>query len=223
MHIYTDRATASIKPGNRSLEVKLGRMSPALTDEILTTISPFAIGGGPMRSATGDLAFRFPALEWDEIIRPFLLRKAMPFKIVKTQERDSINHSIKKKVYLVEDDLDTLFALNAMLEKAGYDVLLSHSARRLMEEHLPETDLFILDRCLADGDGLQIYKKLREHPETRLTPVIMMSASEEAHAEATAAGLSEFIQKPFSSRAFLTLVSRNTNRRNVNSFPDAAQ
>jgi CheY-like chemotaxis protein len=223
MHAHTDRIIALTSLEGQSVEVRLRKTSPGISNDILDTLSGFALGGGPIKSPIGDLAFRFPALEWEEIIKPFLVLKRQAFNVVRPQDKHSGNGQLKNKIYLVEDDLETLFALNAMLEEAGYDVLLSHCAGPLMEERLPQTDLFILDRCIPDVDGLQICKKLRQRKDTCNTPVIMISASDEKRREAAAAGVNEFILKPFGMHELLSTISRYTTPYSLNALPGAAQ
>jgi CheY-like chemotaxis protein len=223
MQAHTDRTIAFNSQERQSIEVRLRKTSPGINIELLNTLSAFAIGGGPIKSPVGDLAFRFPSLEWEEIIKPFLVLNRRAFKVITPPEREPLSDFVKKKIYLVEGDLETLFTLNAMLEEAGYDVLLSHCAAPLMEEQLPETDVFILDQCMPDGDGLQICRKIRRRAETSNIPVIMISASDEISDNAAAAGANEFLVKPFAMQDLLAAVSRYTNQFSLNTFPDAAQ
>ena len=119
------------------------------------TLARYALGAGPLRAEKDKLSYRFLMSDWEQIIRPLVGSNSIAFETVKNYETDRDILPVKKKVYLVENDLDTLFALNVMLENAGYDVLLSHCARPLMEDILPPTDLFILDNCMPDGRGLR--------------------------------------------------------------------
>ncbi|HET9486987.1 MAG TPA: response regulator [Chryseosolibacter sp.] len=175
------------------------------------TLARYALGAGPLRGEKDKLSYRFSTSDWEQIIRPLLDSNSIAFENVKNCETDRDILQVKKKVYLVENDLETLFALNVMLEDAGYDVLLSHCAGPLMEDILPPTDLFILDNCMPDGEGLEIYSKLMSHAETKDTPVIMISGDHDIQSKAMAAGVDDFLEKPFEMKELLRMVARHTN------------
>ena len=197
----------------RCVEVKLwGIYFLKNREELLSMLSAYALEAKPFRNnpdSTEELSYHFLAFDWERSVRSLLARNLIPFEVVSTFETNAVATE-KKKVYLVEDDLDILFALNTMLEDAGYDVLLSHSTKPLMEETLPPTDLFILDKCMADGDGLDGYHKLRSRSDTRDTPVIMISALRSAKTQAAAAGINDFLPKPFDMKDLLRMVSKHT-------------
>src|SRR4051812_38635831 len=69
----------------------------------------------------------------------------------------------RHRLLIVEDDLATLYALRALFERRGWEV---HSARTVgeamaaLEAAVPEW--VILDLYLADGDGEEVLRQLRE-------------------------------------------------------------
>lgn len=179
--------------------------------ELLTTLWAYDLANTQPNPVDGkDLTLHFLAFDWERSVRELLLRHSVPFELVKTYDSNDASYpTTKKKVYLVENDLNALFSMNVMLENAGYDVLLSHSAMPLMEETLPPTDLFILDKGMPDGDTLQLYRKLRSRAATRNIPVILLSTHEEVDA-AIVEELTGFLEKPFEMDDLLRLVSRYT-------------
>jgi DNA-binding response OmpR family regulator len=116
----------------------------------------------------------------------------------------------KKKVYIAEDDLNILFALNTMLEDAGYDVLISHCGSPMLKTDLPSTDLFILDNRMPDVDGIDVCRHLKSQPSTKHVPVIMISAFRNFGSQAIRAGVDEFLEKPFDMGTLLRLVAKHT-------------
>jgi signal transduction histidine kinase len=71
------------------------------------------------------------------------------------------------------------------------------AALAAVDEHRP--DLVLLDVMMPVVDGFQVLATLRDNPETRGIPVIMLSAraSEDAAVEALHAGANDYVVKPF--------------------------
>ncbi len=80
-------------------------------------------------------------------------------------------------IYVVEDDNNISEIEGFALKNAGHTVIECASGKdfhKLMRERIP--DLVLLDIMLPDEDGLEILRKLRQVPETRRVPVIMVTA-----------------------------------------------
>lgn len=177
-------------------------------------LSSYSLDNGAYRKSTlahDRVSFRFTLYDWKKSVIRLCQDGHIPFEITGTFTIDVRKHPIKKKVYVAEDDLNILFALNAMLEEAGYDVLLAHCGQPMMEPTLPATDLFILDKRMPGVDGIEICKHLKNQDYTRDIPVIMISASRNSASEAYAAGVNDFLEKPFSMKDLLKLVDKHTS------------
>lgn len=217
MRALKDRQRGLRNPSQPWVEVQLwGLNFRGSQKSLLDTLSLYSIKShSAQNSDTGEksVSCLFATIDWVGKIRPLLVKNVIPFKIAETGESILRPSTLaKKKVYLAEDNLDSLFCLNVMLENAGYDVTLSHRATPLMEDTLPPTDLFILDKCLPDGDGLEVVRKLRSRVETMNTPVIMISAKANFDAHIRDAGIDGFLEKPFAMQDFLQLVSKYANQ-----------
>ena len=82
---------------------------------------------------------------------------------------------------LVEDDRDVaeMFALQFRLD--GHDVLIAHDGETAIDlSALPAIDLILLDLCLPKCDGVAVLRTVRARPETRRTPVVILSNSSES-------------------------------------------
>src|SRR5215813_10314628 len=105
------------------------------------------------------------------------------------------------KILIVEDDLETLSAMEQYLEREGYHILKTLSAREALhiaEENTP--DLFVINTYLPSGmDGLMLCRKLRANPRTTNAPIIFLTDQGHRHAVADAleAGGDDYIRKPF--------------------------
>ena len=69
-------------------------------------------------------------------------------------------------------------------------------------------DLVLLDVQMPHLTGLEVCRRLRETPECAHTRIVMLSAAAQAEdrARGMAAGADEYLTKPFSPLALLTLV-----------------
>ncbi len=104
-------------------------------------------------------------------------------------------------ILVVEDDQDIRFLLSETVSDLGYDVLEAADGeagfRRAIEEH---PDVILLDVMMPVMDGFQVLAKLKEHAETHLMPVIMVSArgQEQDIMRAMRGGAWGFVIKPWS-------------------------
>jgi DNA-binding response OmpR family regulator len=117
--------------------------------------------------------------------------------------------SKRKKLLVVDDELDILEFLQVILEEEGYEVLTSTKGEYLEQLHnggLP--DLILLDVLLSGKDGRAIVKYLKSQDETRHIPIIMFSAHPSAEQTARAAGAEDFIAKPFNIDDLLAKVGK---------------
>ena len=103
-------------------------------------------------------------------------------------------------ILVVEDDQDIRFLLSETVSDLGYDVLEAADGgtgfRRAIEEH---PDVILLDVMMPVMDGFQVLAKLKEHAETHLMPVVMVSArgQEQDIMRAMRGGAWGFVIKPW--------------------------
>ena len=84
----------------------------------------------------------------------------------------------KKKILLIDDDKDFLFATKLILEKGGYEVFLAEDGRSGVEMWKSVTpDLAIIDMMMETwGEGFSVLKKIRATDTGKDTPLFMLSA-----------------------------------------------
>lgn len=78
-----------------------------------------------------------------------------------------------------------------------------------------QPDLILLDINLPDMDGFEVMRCLREHPETKLIPVVAVSANamEQDLARGMAAGFADYVTKPIDVGRLLRVVEELTARK----------
>jgi DNA-binding NtrC family response regulator len=112
-------------------------------------------------------------------------------------------------VLLIEDDENTLFAMDKLLTRAGYLVLTAgsgHDAIGMLEHPLSPIDVVLLDVRLPDVDGPALGARMRE-----LKPAVpILVCSGEAEPEEVDAlvrlGTVRYFQKPVGAEQLLTAV-----------------
>jgi two-component system sensor histidine kinase/response regulator len=104
-------------------------------------------------------------------------------------------------ILIVDDNAANLVALVAVLDALGHRVVRASSGeealRRVMEE---EFAAVLIDVQMPGMDGFQTVSLLREHPRTRNTPMVFISAYHQdvvAAQKGYAAGAIDYIIKPF--------------------------
>ena len=86
-----------------------------------------------------------------------------------------------KKILVVDDNRDTVIGLNFALERAGYEVAYAYDGQEgyiMAMEFKP--DIIILDVMMPVMDGVTMNRHLKENPETRNTPVIIVTVKKDA-------------------------------------------
>ncbi len=112
-------------------------------------------------------------------------------------------------ILLVEDDAQTRGMVQAALSGVGHRVLATDGAKsgwHLFSSEKP--DLAVLDLELADGNGLDFCKKIREHKELHHTPVIILTGASELDSKVSgfAAGADQYLVKPVPPQELLLWV-----------------
>ncbi len=132
----------------------------------------------------------------------------------------------KMRVLVVDDELSILELLKTALSALGdYDVSIASSgadALKLVNAQKVPFDCLLLDIQMPQMNGVTLCKELRQHPDYRHVPIIMLTAmSEKKYVDQSfIAGATDYATKPFD---LLELRSRlNTARKLVQEHSRAA-
>src|SRR5881409_1766808 len=110
----------------------------------------------------------------------------------------------KSRILIVEDEQDVAGLIKHAVERNGdaeAEIVGSgDSALKAVSERPP--DLLVLDLNLPVRDGVEVCRILRARAETRLLPIIMLTAraSEDERVTGLEVGADDYIPKPFSLR-----------------------
>ena len=84
---------------------------------------------------------------------------------------------MKKKILVVDDEMDIRIFVSTLVETNGYKALVAKDGEeglRMVKDHKP--NLIILDVMMPRESGLKLYKDLKSDDTTKQIPVIMVSA-----------------------------------------------
>ncbi len=85
---------------------------------------------------------------------------------------------MKKKILLIDDDVDLIELNKALLTVMGYEVLYAYNGREgldMVAQCAP--DLIILDVMMnSPGEGFEVARAIKENQNTRHIPIVMLSA-----------------------------------------------
>jgi CheY-like chemotaxis protein len=103
---------------------------------------------------------------------------------------------------IVDDDPDTLFTINEIVESCGCKTILAKNgleALSILEEKTP--DLILMDIMMPEMDGFQAIKKIRATPRWSQIPVFAVTAKAMSEDKEIILkhGFDDYIQKPVNS------------------------
>jgi len=114
-------------------------------------------------------------------------------------------------VLAIDDNPDTLQLLQRYTSGTCYNLIGVNEASKVLplaEELVPRA--IVLDVMLPEVDGWELLGRLREHPRTRVIPIIVCTILPQKQL-ALALGAAAFIRKPVSRKVFLAVLDRQTN------------
>ena len=111
--------------------------------------------------------------------------------------------SMPRPILIIEDDPDIAEVLRYGLETRRFETRVAITGREglsaSMDKERPPL-LILLDLLLPEMNGLEVCRRIRREPSTAGIPIIMVTAksSEADFQNAKAAGVNDYVTKPFS-------------------------
>lgn len=132
---------------------------------------------------------------------------------------DSRENSSTGDILIVDDTPANLRLLSDMLQEQGYNVRKAINGKMaLLAIQTTIPDLILLDVNMPDINGYEVCKKLRVDEKNRNTPVIFISALNEAldKVKAFQVGGTDYITKPFAVEEVLARVNHQLALKRLN-------
>lgn len=105
---------------------------------------------------------------------------------------------MKKRVLILDDDLDILQICSIVLQKKGFDVFTFENSDQVTQQVLTcRPDVILMDNRIPGPGGIAATRHLKMEPATRDIPVILFSANVNVKQLAREAQADYFLQKPF--------------------------
>jgi two-component system phosphate regulon response regulator PhoB len=116
---------------------------------------------------------------------------------------------LSQTIFVLEDDTDIARLVQHHLEAAGFAARLYHTPTNvILDAERQAPALFLLDIMVPGGDGLDVCKRLRNHPALSTIPIIFLTAraGENDRVLGLELGADDYITKPFSTRELVARV-----------------
>ncbi len=115
-----------------------------------------------------------------------------------------------RKILIVDDDVRNVFALAAVLEGYGMEVVYGengHEGLAKLQEH-PDVDLVLMDVMMPELDGHETTRAVREQDRFKKLPIIALTAKamKGDREKSIEAGASDYITKPVDTDQLLSLM-----------------
>jgi len=118
---------------------------------------------------------------------------------------------VKKKIFIVDDDVIIHETFNAALSSEEFEIIHAYDGQDVIERIENERpDLIILDIMLPIGDGRDICRDIRENPKTKNIKILMLSAKSKHHEriQGLEIGADDYVTKPINPLLLVNKIRR---------------
>jgi len=116
---------------------------------------------------------------------------------------EASKNPVVQRLLVVEDESDIAELLKLVFSREGFQVGVARDGPTALDSLRREPpDLVVLDWMLPELSGIEVLKEMRARPETRMVPVILLTARREEidRVLGLELGADDYVTKPFSPR-----------------------
>ncbi|OGR82893.1 MAG: hypothetical protein A2901_08775 [Elusimicrobia bacterium RIFCSPLOWO2_01_FULL_54_10] len=117
-----------------------------------------------------------------------------------------------KTILVIEDEPDVAESLEAKLRLEGYAVQLASDGEAGVEKaRAVKPDLILMDLMMPKLNGAEACKILKEHPQTKNIPIIVLTASQKVESVELSfvVGADDFLNKPYTNDLLLQKIKKH--------------
>lgn len=120
----------------------------------------------------------------------------------------------EKRILTVDDSGSVRSLVSCALRQAGFDVVEAVDGADALDKVDGGFDMVITDINMPNIGGIELLELLRERPDTRFTPVLVLTTESQKNLrdKALAAGASGWVVKPFEPASLVAVVRRFIGR-----------
>jgi signal transduction histidine kinase/CheY-like chemotaxis protein/CHASE3 domain sensor protein len=146
------------------------------------------------------------------------LKKFQPKVVPSIQKQQTFSNPVVhadrvfvgKKVLLADDDMRNIFALSAVLEEAGFSIVIATNGKEAIEKlrSSDDIDLILMDVMMPEMDGIEATKIIRAEQKWNNLPIIAVTAKamQGDRELCISAGANDYISKPVDIDKLLSLI-----------------
>jgi len=119
---------------------------------------------------------------------------------------------MKKKVLIVDYEVDLVETLKFKLEASGFDTLTAYDGlEALSKAKNDHPDLILLDIMLPKLNGYQICRELKSDDKYKHIPIVMLTAKAQESDKfwGLETGADEYVTKPFDSNQLIDIIKKH--------------
>jgi two-component system, OmpR family, alkaline phosphatase synthesis response regulator PhoP len=115
----------------------------------------------------------------------------------------------KKKIVIIDSDIEVLELLKLLLEEQGFNVITLSDTKNVFEKINNSISLLITEIHFKNLDGFELIRRIRRNPKYFTLPIIVLTKShdEELEIKALNSGANDFLRKPVSLKILLTRIN----------------
>lgn len=117
----------------------------------------------------------------------------------------------KKRILLVDDEKDMVFALKMQLEAENFEVLTAANGQEALDKaHRDKPDLIILDVMLPKIDGYKVSRMLKFDKKYKNIPILMFTARIQENDKKVGyeVGADVYLTKPFEPKVLIEHINQ---------------
>lgn len=121
---------------------------------------------------------------------------------------------MKKTILIVDDFENTRWVIEFTLKNQNFEILKATNGKEALAYFDGrKIDLLLTDLNMPEMDGIELIKEVKNIPEYRKLPVILLTTEKSSvqRERAMELNITAWIQKPFKTETFLKVVRKSLN------------